>query len=381
MIFAHISDNHLGYVQYGLIEREKDFYEVFDQMIDKILDEKPDFVIHSGDLFETSRPPTKALLKVQENFSKLKEEKIPIYGIAGNHDVVVRKNALPPQVLFKKFGLKVIGRKNPFYINNGIFIGGTPYRSKYHLRPLKKSIKFLENESKRYKKKVLVLHQAIDKYLPLNYELELADMPDSFNYYAMGHVHQRIVDDFGDGKLVYPGTPEIWRIDELEDYKKKGKGFYLVDIGGDIPEVEKVDLKLPREIISETVKYPELKNEIDRIREYIFKLDKKPLMQITIEGGNFDRADVYEILKKGFYNICLSVRPNYKPESLLDDSNSETEVDELLDPKEIIRDKLKAFNNGKISDFAINILNEISGGEFKKAEEIAQEFYEEIYDN
>ena len=86
------------------------------------------FVIHSGDLFETSRPPTKALLTAQENFLKFKEEKIPVYAIAGNHDIVMRKNALPPQVLYKKFGLKLIGPKNPYYDHEGIFIGGSPYR-------------------------------------------------------------------------------------------------------------------------------------------------------------------------------------------------------------------------------------------------------------
>ena len=49
MKFAHLADTHLGYRQYGLFEREKDFYEVFDKVIDKIIEEKVDFVVHSGD--------------------------------------------------------------------------------------------------------------------------------------------------------------------------------------------------------------------------------------------------------------------------------------------------------------------------------------------
>ena len=37
MKFAHLADTHLGYRQFGLLEREKDFYEVFDKIIDKII--------------------------------------------------------------------------------------------------------------------------------------------------------------------------------------------------------------------------------------------------------------------------------------------------------------------------------------------------------
>ena len=45
MKFAHLADTHLGYRQYGLFEREKDFYEVFEKVIDKIIEENVDFVV------------------------------------------------------------------------------------------------------------------------------------------------------------------------------------------------------------------------------------------------------------------------------------------------------------------------------------------------
>ena len=126
MQFAHLADTHMGYRQYGLTERENDFFEVFNQAIDEIISERPDFAIHSGDLFEYSRPPTRALLTAQHGILKLKEAKIPIYAIAGNHDVVMRKNALPPQILYKDFGLKLISPNNPFYVTGDVFIGGSP---------------------------------------------------------------------------------------------------------------------------------------------------------------------------------------------------------------------------------------------------------------
>ena len=301
-----MADTHLGYRQYGLSERENDFFEVFDDIIEETVKERPDFVVHSGDLFEYSRPPTRALLTAQKGILRLKNEKIPIYATAGNHDIVMRKNALPPQILYKDFGLKLISPKNPYYHEGDVFIGGAPYASKYNSKDLVDRLENIEKASQNYKKRVLVLHQGIDLYLPYEYEIKIGDVPKSFNYCAFGHIHERIVDDFGEGKLAYPGSTEVWRSNELEGYKKNGKGFYLVDIGGDQPEIENINLKLPREFIKESIKYIELQEEINRINNHIETLDKKPILNLTVHGGNFSRSEVYEKLNKAFSDKCLS---------------------------------------------------------------------------
>ena len=59
--FAHIGDTHLGYRQYNLEQREQDFYDAFNRAIDRIIEEKVDFVIHSGDLFNDGRPTIRSL--------------------------------------------------------------------------------------------------------------------------------------------------------------------------------------------------------------------------------------------------------------------------------------------------------------------------------
>ena len=78
MKFAHLSDTHLGYRQYGKVERERDFAAAFQNIIEKIIDLDVDFVIHSGDLFETPRPTTDALLVVQRAIKELNKAEIPI---------------------------------------------------------------------------------------------------------------------------------------------------------------------------------------------------------------------------------------------------------------------------------------------------------------
>jgi DNA repair exonuclease SbcCD nuclease subunit len=376
-----MADTHLGYRQYGLTERENDFLEVFDDIIEETVKERPDFVVHSGDLFEYSRPPTKALLTAQKGILRLKNEKIPIYATAGNHDIVMRKNALPPQILYKDFGLKLISPKNPYYTEGDVFIGGAPYASKYNSKDLIERLENVEKASQNHKKRVLVVHQGIDLYLPYEYEIKIGDIPKTFNYCAFGHIHERIVDDFGEGKLAYPGSTEVWRSNELEGYKKNGKGFYLVDLDGDQPEIEKINLKLPREFIKENIKYSELQEEITNINNHIKTLDKKPILNLTVHGGNFSRSEVYEKLNKAFSNNCLSVRPKYLPDVLENTPNLTNMPRDALDIKKMIRGSLEEFKNEEVSELAIDLYKEMSEGDNARATDLAKNFYEGLYDN
>ena len=248
MKFAHLADNHLGYMQYNLSDRETDFYDNFSEVIDKIIEERVDFVVHSGDIFEFPKPPIRALLTVLDGLRRLKEKGILVYAIPGNHDISMRKDALPPQLLFRGL-IKVIGRnKNPFYVHKEIFIGGVPYCSRFYTNILKESLEQLSKKAENHRKKILLLHQGIDKYLSFNgsYELKIGELPTNFDYYALGHIHRRIIQNYGQGKLVYPGSTEIWRIDEYEDYKNKGKGFYVVDMGGDELDIQPINLETIR---------------------------------------------------------------------------------------------------------------------------------------
>jgi len=383
MKFAHLADTHLGYRQYGLVERENDFYDVFNDIVDKIIEEKVDFVIHSGDLFEMAKPSPNALLVFQEGLMKIKEAGIPFYAIAGNHDTIMRQNAVPPQVLFRKLGLTLISPNNPIIDStllreNDIFIGGTPFISKSQTPLLKTKIEELAKKSEGFSNRILVSHQGIDKYLPFQYELELVDIPDSFTYYAMGHVHNRVVDDFGEGKLVYPGSSEIWRANEVGDYKKKGKGFYIVDIGGDIPEVQAIDIELPREFISKNIEYKKLDSELLALERYIAPLNNKPIVNVTVLKGNFSSADVYKKLNDALSKITLMLRPSFKSEDLIKeekligDNNS-------LEPKDLLAEHLKSFDNEDISSLAIDLLDSLSKDKLEESEKISNAFYEEYF--
>lgn len=92
MRFIHISDTHLGYATYrkvsenGYNQREEDILTSFQQAIDKIIEIKPDFVIHGGDLFNIVRPTNRIIHFAIEQLLRLVEAKIQTVIISGNHE-------------------------------------------------------------------------------------------------------------------------------------------------------------------------------------------------------------------------------------------------------------------------------------------------------
>lgn len=377
MKFAHLADTHLGYRQFGLFEREKDFYEVFERTIDKIIEEKVDFVIHSGDLFDNSRPSPLALLTFQKGLLKLKSANIPIFAIAGNHDSVMRKGAIPPHVLFKKFGLKVISPINTHYVYEDVFIAGLPFYPSSQDKILKNKLKELSKKAADYDKSILVLHQGIDKYFSLQYELEIGDVPDNFTYYAMGHLHNYINDDFGKGKLVYPGSCEVWKTTELGDYRKNGKGFVVVDLDGKKPSITRIKVDLPRDFIERTIDYDNLASEVESIRQTIKDFNKKPILNLTVNNVT-STSNAYELINEELEGWALMIRPKFIAP---DEENIDLIIDKenALGPIEVLSSRLESYDDEDITKFAVELYGLLSKDKNEDARELIDEFYKEKY--
>lgn len=376
MKFAHLSDTHLGYRQYGLVDRELDFYNTFENIVDNIIDLDVDFVIHSGDLFETPRPSTDALLKVQRAVNKLDEAGIPVYAIAGNHDLSRRANPIPPQVLFKYNGIRLISPIKPFYKTEEYFIGGVPYMPQTRNLVLKEKLDHISKKAEGSENRILVLHQGIDKYIPQS-ELEIADIPLNFHYYAMGHLHKYINDAFGQGRLVYPGSIEIWKSNELEDYKKNGKGFVLVEMDKGEVSTERISMDLPREFINENIDYSFLNNEIIKLKKYIENLKLKPIVNLTISGKNFAGAEVYEYLNRELSDSTLLFRPNF---NIIEDNNDIGPVREGINIDKLISEKMDS-DNEDVIQLAINLFNDLSKDNTEAAIDSLSTTYNKLFNN
>ena len=377
---AHFADTHLGYRQYGLSERENDFYERFDEIIDHMIDNDVDCVIHSGDLFESPKPPIKALLTAQQGFMRLVSHNIPVYVIAGNHDKMQKSNTEIPQRLFENEHFHIVEKGKTYTINNDVFIGGLQYISPNYQEQITNFANEIKQKGESYKYNILILHGGLEKFDQYSKEFELNTIPDNFDYYAMGHIHKRYISSFKDGIMCYPGSTELRTKKELDDYKKNGKGYTLVTIDDekDDIDVQHVNIPLKREYIIKEIKYPKLEEKLVEINDEIKDLEVKPILDLTVKEGDFEKSDVLEKIDEIIGDKALSIRCICNP-TIIDDGEIE-EWDNLTPEKALENRIINDYGeNENIIHLTTSLYHELSIPNEEEALHIAEDYFEKNY--
>ena len=257
MKFSHISDTHLGLVQYGLGEREQDIYDSFNQAIDISINDKVDFVIFAGDVFHTPTPSGTAILQMANALKRLKQNGIESFFVLGEHDISRVRTTPIPYVYHNLEFSKYIGREEPVYYKNVMIIGLDKIR-KNEMEGLEEKFSKLESlASKHDGHKILVLHQGITEVNKFAGEINSTDLPKNFTYYAMGHLHDKFLKQYEHlkGPLVYPGSTDM-----TSNQGDVEKGFFEVDISETDakPEWKKLDTRLQIIEKIESVSYTHL---------------------------------------------------------------------------------------------------------------------------
>lgn len=236
--FAHIADVHLGGWRNEVLSELSD--KTFTRAIDICIQEKVDFVLIAGDLFNTALPGVDRVKKTIEKCKDLKDHGIPVYYIAGSHDFSPSGKTMLDVI--EKAGLGVNVAKG-FVDNNG------KLNLKFTTDP-KTIVKFtgiigrrgmldtkyyeslnLENLELETGFKIFLLHTALSEMKPKGYEqmddTPVSFLPKGFDYYAAGHVHVRQVKEFKNHPLiVYPGPLFPNNFKEMESGLG---GFYIYD--------------------------------------------------------------------------------------------------------------------------------------------------------
>ena len=84
MKFAHLADCHIGSWRDPKLRELSS--RAFSKAVDICIEKQVDFALIAGDLFNTSLPGIDLLKKAVTDLNKLKQNKIPVYLIAGSHD-------------------------------------------------------------------------------------------------------------------------------------------------------------------------------------------------------------------------------------------------------------------------------------------------------
>ena len=372
MIFSHISDTHLGLQQYGLEEREKDIYDSFNQAIDISIKDKVDFVIFAGDIFHTPNPSGKAILQMANALKRLKQNSIESFFILGEHDIS-RIRATPiPYVYHNLEFSKYVGRGEPVY-HKDVMIAGFDKIRKNEITTFEEKFRKLDSLAKQHSgHKILVLHQGITELNQFAGELNASDLPKNFTYYAMGHLHDKIVKDFDHlgGPLAYPGSTEMTT---SEGIKETEKGFFEVDISSN--EAKPTWIKLDtRPQFSSKIDFEEFDDSITKVIEKIGTFEKKPIIEIKIHGKTTERdmveAKVLQIIPKTLHCSWKISQTDDGTSVLLD---RPTRIDE-----ELFKLAVNALKSEKLAGFAINdLLPLLSTSQLEQATELVIENFEQ----
>ena len=374
---VHLADTHLGYKQYNLEEREKDIYDVLEEIGDKILEEHADIVIHSGDLFDSPRPTTQAYYAFKK-FLKRLDGKVEFFAVLGDHDKP-KARGMPPHKLFddqiQTLGVAGVSEHQQISVDGKkVLIVGISHLSRAYRPILIEELKKLENLKTQVDCRVLALHEAIDKFFPFEEacEISLTELPKNFRYYAMGHLHSRIKASYGQGELAYSGSTEIMRSDEIGSWKKLGKGFFIVDIENEKVNVAEVNLERIRPQIEVKLSYAHLRDELEEFVKKIGDNEKLPVIHVRVEGKDVDRQGVHQTLSDILTGKVLTFRQVIVEES-------EMRLPEVkpgsFHINQVLKDYLK---DEKAAQLAVEMLKYLRQGDTEGAKSVADGYFQRL---
>jgi len=251
--FVHVADLHLGYEQYNLDARREDFHRAFQEVVQRTIELEPDFMIMAGDLFEHARPSNSILGNAITSFRTLRDAGITALAVDGSHDGA--PNAITGTILnpLDEAGLiyYLPRHKGASWKNEKCYVYGVPnFRTRGRTKEQLPS--FYEANKPELDPQVFnifVFHMALDvpnimkKHPQMEAEASPDLLPEGFNYYAGGHIHNAFQIPFKDGLLAYSGCTETVSYEDAT----VGKGFNHVNVdeNGSV-RINRITLKCPR---------------------------------------------------------------------------------------------------------------------------------------
>lgn len=273
--FLHTADWHIGRKLQGKDLLEDQQY-VMNNLISKIDETKPDFLIIAGDLYDRSVPSKEATTLLQELLVKINIEcNIPIFAISGNHDS--RERLAIGEAWFSKHKFYLHTRLNQAF--DKITIEDTdiyllpyfePFEAREHFEDAtltthnsatKRVIDEIYKNIDMSKTNILVAHTFVSGGLETDSEREISvgtvenvavEIFEKFDYVALGHLHNP--NAIKEERIKYSGSPMAYSFSEAT----QTKGMRLVELTKEIFTEEFISLEQKRKLHNISATYEEV---------------------------------------------------------------------------------------------------------------------------
>ena len=273
--FLHTADWHIGRKLQGKDLLEDQQY-VMNNLISKIDETKPDFLIIAGDLYDRSVPSKEATTLLQELLVKINIEcNIPIFAISGNHDS--RERLAIGEAWFSKHKFYLHTRLNQAF--DKITIEDTdiyllpyfePFEAREHFEDAtltthnsatKRVIDEIYKNIDMSKTNILVAHTFVSGGLETDSEREISvgtvenvavEIFEKFDYVALGHLHNP--NAIKEERIKYSGSPMAYSFSEAT----QTKGMRLVELTKEIFTEEFISLEQKRKLHNISTTYEEV---------------------------------------------------------------------------------------------------------------------------
>lgn len=372
MLFSHISDIHLGLVQYNSEERELDIYDAFHQAIDISIKDHVDFVIFAGDIFHIPTPSGTAIIHMANALKLLKQNNIDSFFILGEHDISRIRGTPVPYVFHNLEFSKYIGQGEPVYYKDLLLVGFDKIR-RSEMSSFEKRFEEIDDIAKKHQgHRILVMHQGINEINKFAGELNSTDLPKNFTYYAMGHLHDHVVKNFSHlgGPVAYPGSIELTNSEGIKETKK---GFYQVDVSSTEAKPSWIELNTRPQFSIKTTS-TDISKTIDEMFEKIKSNPKKPIVELKIESENVEQeiiqAQISRLIPHTLHCSWKLVQKQDSDSSVLSDRPAR--IDE-----ELFKLAVNSLKSEKLASFAVkDLLPILSASQIKQANQLIIENFE-----
>jgi exonuclease SbcD len=335
MNFIHASDFHLGYAQYGLIERFRDYARAFHSVIQYAIDHKAEFILISGDLFHKrniNAPTYEQAYKVLSEL-KAKSPSTQVYAIEGNHDLAFHQDGkswleiLNSQGLLRLIrlkeanGVKLMG---DYVEMESVRIFGVRYLGSSTVSVIPQIAEEIKkiNAANGEKFTILMMHFGMAGQMrqeapgEIHYN-SLLPLKDAVNYLALGHYHMQYdLDDW----LFNPGSIEITAMNEYG----LPKGFYHIrDSSAKLITPITRPVRRIKLDISSIATPDELYSNIDSRLDREPSAPSDPLIELLLYGSmNFPKSEISLDRIKGM--IAEKFKPLWSDVKILNSSSQYT---------------------------------------------------------